>query len=96
MKNGLTLRSWIEALPAGPQWKLQKIASDHYPTEKPIHLYYRDGWEVAKWIFGNPVFANHMEFDPKIVSQDAEGKERVFTEYMSGTRAWNVQVSYMF
>lgn len=88
------LRSWFENLPSGPRWKRITIDTRNYPTTKPVHLYYRDGFEVAKWIFANPVFANHMEYDPRIVHLDEEGRNREYTEYMTGQHAWHVQVGF--
>lgn len=63
-----------------------------YPTTKPIYLYWCDGLEAAKWIFGNPVFANHMQYDPVKVFTDEFGDEREFSEYMTADYAWNIQV----
>lgn len=96
VKNAQTLRSWFENLPKGPQWKQDKIDTFGYPTTKPVHLYWRDGFEVAKWIFGNPVFANHMAYDPVRITLDEQGREREYTEYMTGEHAWKVQVCSAF
>jgi hypothetical protein len=68
------------------------IKVEGYETMKPIHLFWRDGFEVAKWIFANSVFANHMSFDPKCVFYDVMIKEREYTEYMTGDFAWEYQV----
>lgn len=67
-----------------------------YPSTKPIHLYWRDGLEAAKWIFANPVFANHMQYDPVKMFTSQAREEREFSEYMSGKYAWSVQVWFEF
>ena len=41
-----------------------KIEVKGYVTKDPIHLFYRDALEVTREIFGNPVFVQHMEYDP--------------------------------
>lgn len=91
--SAYTLRSWMETLPGGPDWYIDTIQVDGYTTTKPIRLYWRDGLEVAEWIFGNPVFANHMFFDP--VRVHTVTGEREYTEYMSGDQAWENQVRFM-
>ncbi|EGN97231.1 hypothetical protein SERLA73DRAFT_74942 [Serpula lacrymans var. lacrymans S7.3] len=59
------LTSFIEVLPTGPVWKMEEIQAENYKTAKPMILLYRDGLEVVKSLFGNPVFARHMMLDPK-------------------------------
>ena len=56
-------------------------------------FYYRDGIDVAKYIFANPVFANHMMYDPVREWTDATQSERVYSEFMTGDYAWEIQVS---
>lgn len=80
----------METLPGGPGWKMDVIEVDGYTTTKPMRLYWRDGLEVAEWIFGNPIFSNHMMFDPVRLYCDGE---REYTEYLTGDQAWIAQVS---
>lgn len=82
----------IESLPSGPIWRSETIVVDGYKTKKPIEFIYRDGAEVVDHIFGNPVFANVMEMDPRRVFTDTGRDERVYTQFMTGEHAWACQV----
>lgn len=63
-----------------------------YPTKKPIILYYRDAMECLRAIFGNPLFADHMQYSPFKAFETAEKMIRVYGEWMSGNKAWEMQV----
>ena len=67
-----------------------KIEAKGYVTKDPIHLFYRNALEVTREIFGNPVFVQHMEYDPY---QIFEGGEREYGEWMSSDEAYRIQVS---
>jgi hypothetical protein len=54
-------------------------------------LYWRDGLEVIKHLFANPVFANCMETNPYQLLEADTGL-RVYGEFMSAEYAWNYQV----
>ena len=41
-----------------------KIETKGYVMKEPIYLFYRDALEVTWELFGNPVFVQHMEYDP--------------------------------
>lgn len=71
---------------------MDTLEVDGRTTTKPIRLFWRDGLEVAEWIFGNPVFANHMIFDPTRIYTNTSTGDREYTEYMTGDRAWENQV----
>jgi hypothetical protein len=54
-------------------------------------LFWRDGLEVIKHLFANPIFANSMETTPyKLFEQ--EGNVRAYGEFMSAQFAWNYHV----
>lgn len=56
-------------------------------------LYWRDGLEVVKHLFSNPVFASHMDYDPyREFEETPHGQEPVYGEFMSANRAWEIQV----
>ncbi|KAG2136941.1 uncharacterized protein EDB93DRAFT_1242301 [Suillus bovinus] len=38
-----------------------------YPTVQPIQLIWRNGLDVVEDLFANPIFMNHMTYDPHIV-----------------------------
>ncbi|KAA1479646.1 hypothetical protein DENSPDRAFT_750630, partial [Dentipellis sp. KUC8613] len=64
-RNATQLRGRIELLPAGPQWHYITLTVDRFPTKKPIRLFYRDGIDCLEFLFGNPAFKGHMDFDPR-------------------------------
>lgn len=64
-----------------------------YTTKEPMVLYWRDGLRIVEHLFSNPVFATCMEFTPYRLSDDAGMP--VVGEFMSGTYAWEYQVSFL-
>jgi hypothetical protein len=54
-------------------------------------LFYRDGLEVVKHLFSNPVFTNCMELDPYKLLETETGL-CVFGEFMSAEYAWRYVV----
>lgn len=85
------IQSRIEGLPYVPGWSHQHIIIPHYRTKDPITLYWRDGLEVVKNLFSNPVFAGCLEVTPYRLIEEETG-ERAYGEFMSGAFAWNYQV----
>ncbi|KAG2115030.1 hypothetical protein DEU56DRAFT_874260 [Suillus clintonianus] len=59
-----------------------------YESEQPIHLIWRDGLEVTKQLFANPVYAKHMCYDPHYIYQ---GQERQIGEFWTSDDAWEIQ-----
>jgi hypothetical protein len=89
------LRHRIEILPSGPQWKCKPWNTIH-PTKNSIKLYYRDAIDCLQSIFNNPLFSNHLDFSPFRLFNTAERLIRVFTEWMSGNAAWEMQVYHIY
>lgn len=85
------LRNRIEQLPPVPEWHHQDLTIPGYQTKDPMTLFWRDGLEVVKHLFANPVFANCMEFDAYKLLDNDTGL-RVFGEFMSAEYAWNYVV----
>ncbi|KAG2335850.1 hypothetical protein BDR05DRAFT_1006394 [Suillus weaverae] len=82
------LITFMDALPKGPPWRCTTIETEGYVTAHPVHLIWCDALEVTKHIFGNPVFANDMEFDPYEVIVNGE---REYGEWMSSLCAHDIQ-----
>jgi hypothetical protein len=59
-----------------------------YETKDPIVLYWRDGLEVVKQLFANPIFASYMETTPYKLMDD-ETNLQVYGEFMSAEFTWN-------
>lgn len=81
----------MDTLPRGPPWCCTTIETKGYVTAHPVHLIWRDALEVTKHIFGNPVFANDMEFDLYEVIVNGEWE---YGEWMSSLHAHDIQVQY--
>ncbi|KAG2339690.1 hypothetical protein BDR05DRAFT_977659 [Suillus weaverae] len=80
---------YMQQLPGrGPQWQCTKLRLKGYESEQLIHLIWRDGLEVTKQLFANPVYANHMCYDPHHIYQ---GQERQFGEFWTSDDAWEIQ-----
>lgn len=89
-KTAKQLFTFMDALPKVPQWRCTPMHTDGYATTHPVNLIWRDALEVVHHIFGNPIFANHMEYDPYEINDDGE---REYGEWMSCEHAFEIQVS---
>ncbi|KAG2100261.1 hypothetical protein BD769DRAFT_1291473, partial [Suillus cothurnatus] len=89
-KNAKELRSRAEMLPSGPSWKCQTISSIH-PTKSPIRLFWRDPVECLESLFSNPLFHDKLDFIPRRVYKTAERLLRVYSEWLTGDSAWEMQ-----
>ncbi|KAG2352868.1 hypothetical protein BDR07DRAFT_1454796 [Suillus spraguei] len=87
-KNAKQLSTFMDALPVTPRWKCTPIHTDGYTTTHPVNLIWRDASEVVHHIFGNPIFANHMEYDPYEINNNGE---REYGEWMSCEQASEIQ-----
>ncbi|KAG2347324.1 hypothetical protein BDR05DRAFT_1040781 [Suillus weaverae] len=82
---------YMQQLPRrGPKWQCTKLRLKGYESEQPIHLIWRDGLEVTKQLFANPVYAKHMCYDPHYIYQ---GQEHQIGEFWTSDDAWEIQVS---
>ncbi|KAG1753656.1 uncharacterized protein EDB91DRAFT_1234095 [Suillus paluster] len=88
-KSADQLFGWIDALPSGPGWQSTTLKFTNYTTIRPIELIWCDGLRVIKDIFTNPIFSNHMMYDPHIVMV---GSERKYGEFFTANRAFAIQV----
>ncbi|KIO01510.1 hypothetical protein M404DRAFT_28551 [Pisolithus tinctorius Marx 270] len=82
------LLEWMDTLPSGPKWQVMQLEVDGYNTEKKIKLIYRDGLEVVESLFGNPIFAQNMSFDPLHVWRNTE---REYGEWFMAHEATRIQ-----
>ncbi|KAG2116454.1 uncharacterized protein F5147DRAFT_743089 [Suillus discolor] len=87
-KSADQLFGWIDALPSGPEWQSTTLEFTNYTTARPIKLIWRDGLEVVKDLFANPIFSNHMMYDPHIVTT---GSEREYGEFFTANMAFDIQ-----
>src|ERR1700692_23569 len=78
-------------LPKGPSWKWQVIHSPH-STKHPIRLFWRDPVECLESLFSNPLFHDKLDFVPRRVYTTAARVLRVYSEWLTGDFAWDIQV----
>ncbi|KAG1846272.1 hypothetical protein F4604DRAFT_1595105 [Suillus subluteus] len=91
--NARELHSQAEMLPSGPSWKCQTIPSLH-PTKLPICLFWRDPVECLESLFSNPLFHDKLDFVPRRVYKTAARLLRVYSEWLTGNSAWDMQSQY--
>ena len=85
------LQNHAEILPLGPSWK-SKPWPTLIPTKQKLFLYYRDPIDCLQSILHNPLVQDHIQFHPFQLFWSAEGAMRVYTEWLSGDAAWEMQV----
>ena len=88
------LRNRIKILPSGPIWLTKEMPTD-FPTLGKVQLYYRNPLQCLQSLLYNPLFSDSLEFAPYRIYQDNTKTVRVFTEWLSGDAAWEIQASYM-
>lgn len=86
------MRTRIELLPSPPRWQQEEVKVDGGDTSEPITLYYRDGLECFRFLFGNPLFADQIDYAPRRVYSDDSRREHLYNELMTADRAWHLQV----
>ena len=86
------LRQRIDLLPDTVRWKQVKVRVSGGRTARPLTLYYRSAFDCFKFLFGNPLFADHMDFVPRREYTGEDKTERLYNEIMTGDRAWALQV----
>ena len=84
------LFGWLASLPTGPQWQSTPINLNGYEPVRDVRLIWRDGLEVVKDLFSNPIFAKYMTYNPHKVTC---GTDREYSEFFTGTHAFEIQVS---
>ena len=62
------------------------------PTKSPVRLFYRDSVECLEALFQHPLFHDKLDFVPRCVYRTAERMVRVYSEWMTGNVAWDIQV----
>jgi hypothetical protein len=93
-KSAKELRSRVELLPSGPQWLMQTVQVPGDPTSTDLILFYRDGLEVFKFLFGNPVYEAFMSYEPIKVYNNRRMDKQIYTDIMTGDWAWECQVLF--
>ncbi|KIK38770.1 hypothetical protein CY34DRAFT_25513 [Suillus luteus UH-Slu-Lm8-n1] len=84
------LRGRAEILPGSPPWMSQVIPTAH-PTKSPVILYWCDPLECIVSLLNHPFFHDRMDFTPCRVYATAQRLCHVYSEWMTGDDAWNMQ-----
>ena len=79
-------------LPQPPGWKSRVVSVEGGSTKEPLRLFYRDGLEVFRFLFGNPLFENLQDFVASKVWADVGNDIRVFEGPFTGDHAYEIQV----
>lgn len=79
-------------LPSGPQWHC-KPWTTAVPTKLPVKLFYRDAVDCLKSLYGHPLLKDYVKHTPFRVFSDAQKLVRVYSEWLTGDVAWDIQVS---
>lgn len=88
------LRGRAELLPGGPRWRVMELKPSE-PTKQPVYLYWRDALECVAWLLNHPLFRGHLDWVPRRIYKTPEKQCRVYTEWMTGDEAWNMQVCFL-
>ncbi|KAG2124666.1 hypothetical protein DEU56DRAFT_873241 [Suillus clintonianus] len=89
-RSAKELRGRAEMLPSGPRW-MSQIIPTAYPTKSPVVLYWRDPLDCISSLLNNPAFHDQLDFTPRRVYTTAQRLCRVYSEWMTGDDAWNMQ-----
>jgi hypothetical protein len=65
-----------------------------HPTKRPVRLFYRDSIECLQALLSHPLFESHISFVPQRVWTSAAKICRIYDQWLSGDRAWSIQVGY--
>jgi len=60
----------------------------------PLHLFYHNPLDCLQALLSNPLLASHISFVPHKVWMSAAKICQIYDEWLSGNRAWNIQVRY--
>ena len=85
------LRAWAEVLPLGPKWVCETLQPE-YPIKQLLHLFYCNPIDCLQALLSHLLFASHISFVPRKVWTCTARVCRVYDEWLSADRAWNIQV----
>ena len=86
---------WVTDPQQGLRWISKRILPES-PTKNDIILYYRDPLLCIQYLMQSPLIQDHISFTPFKLYESAAKLTRIYTEWLSGDRAWNVQVNLLF
>ncbi|RDB31099.1 hypothetical protein Hypma_000008 [Hypsizygus marmoreus] len=84
------LRNRAELLPKGPEWNCKPWKTT-FPTKSKVSLFYRDPIDCIQSLLHHPLMKDHINFTPFRMFKTAERMMRIYTEWLSGNVAWEMQ-----
>ena len=88
--QGQTL-NWVADSQQGLRWIVKQISPES-PTKKDVILYYRDPLVCIQYLMQSPLIQDHISFTPFKLYESAAKLMRIYTEWLSGDWAWDMQV----
>ena len=85
---------WVGDPSQGLRWISKKIEPES-PAKKDLILYYRDPLLCLQYLMLSPLVKDHISFSPFKLYESATKLMRTYTEWLSGDKAWNMQVNYL-
>lgn len=86
---------WISNPGRGLRWLSKKINPES-PTKHDIVLFYRDPLLCLQYLMLSPLVQDHISFTPFKLYENSAKTMRIYTEWLSGDQAWNIQVNLPF
>ncbi|KAI6010124.1 hypothetical protein EDC04DRAFT_2581204 [Pisolithus marmoratus] len=85
------LRTHAEILPSGPRWVCETLMTK-YPTKELAYVFYHNPIDCLQSLLSHPLFEPHISFVPRKVWTSAAKTCHMYNEWLSGDRAWSIQV----
>ena len=79
----------------GLRWISKEIILEK-PTKNNLLLLYRDPLLCIQHLMQSPLVQDHISFSPFKLYESAAKTMRIYTEWLSGDHAWNIQVCFSF
>ena len=87
---GQNLR-WVADPDQGLRW-ISKRINPESPTKNDLILYFRDPLLCLQYLMQSPLVKDHISFSPFKLYESATKLMRIYTEWLSGDKAWDMQV----
>jgi hypothetical protein len=86
---------WVSDPSKGLRWVSKRVEAE-IPTKNDLALYYRDPLLCLQYLMHSPLVEAHISFSPFKLYESAAKTMRMYTEWLSGDQAWNIQVNFSF
>jgi hypothetical protein len=82
---------WVADPDQGLRWISRRIDPES-PTKNDLILYFRDPLLCLQYLMQSPLVKDHISFSPFKLYESATKLMRIYTEWLSGDKAWDMQV----